>query len=107
MLQTADFGSIEGRENLRAAFGSLGYGSVHLSLDATITVDGDRATQECSIIMAKRAADRTTSGFVTTGRYTDSLVRTSDGWRFAHRYSVPDLGQEGMAAAYPSFDPEA
>ena len=66
------------------------YGIVHITTDPIIEIDGDRARQQCTLIVANRHRDRSAVTLGTTGRYDDELVRTSEGWRFAKRVAVLD-----------------
>jgi ketosteroid isomerase-like protein len=59
---------------------------VHATPDAIIKVNGDTATQVCTLIVTPVAAPGTAP--TVTGRYTDELVRTPDGWRFTRRTGV-------------------
>ncbi|RYE42690.1 MAG: nuclear transport factor 2 family protein [Hyphomicrobiales bacterium] len=67
-------------------------GFMHTTTDHLIEVDGNTAKQTCRLILSTKQPGRAigTSKWVTTGRYTDDLVRTEAGWRFARRYFVPD-----------------
>lgn len=57
---------------------------VHMTLHPIIEVNGDEATQECTLLLHDMSAG---SGKLTviTGRYSDELVRTAKGWLFKHR----------------------
>jgi len=73
------------------------YGIVHVTVDATVEVDGDRAVQDVTLLVISRpgpdaAPDRRTSRLRNTGRYHDELVRTPEGWRFARRTATLDGG---------------
>jgi uncharacterized protein (TIGR02246 family) len=59
---------------------------VHATTDAVISIDGDTAIQECTLILTPVAAAGTAP--TVTGRYTDHLVRRPEGWRFARRTVV-------------------
>jgi 3-phenylpropionate/cinnamic acid dioxygenase small subunit len=59
--------------------------TVHATTDAIVTLDGDRARQRCTLILALRRPDRSKVSLFATGRYDDELVRTADGWRFSRR----------------------
>lgn len=78
--------SVTGRDALVAMCRSTGWGTVHITADPTITVDGDRATQTCTLVLARRERDPDRSEFQLTGRYVDELVRTDAGWRFRARH---------------------
>ncbi|MTD53176.1 nuclear transport factor 2 family protein [Amycolatopsis pithecellobii] len=70
----------------------LSRGFVHITTDHHITVDGDTAQQTCTLILSKRSPGKEagSSVWVTAGRYSDTLRRTPEGWRFARRWFVPD-----------------
>lgn len=83
---------LEGAQALREFAAAAPYGSVHTTTDPVIEVDGDRAVQTCTLISARRTEDHQPVVFGGTGRYTDELVRTAAGWRFARRSCVVDGG---------------
>ena len=83
---------LEGASALREFAAAAPYGSVHITTDHVIEIDGDRALQTCTLISARRSEDRGPVAFGGTGRYTDELVRTPAGWRFAHRSCTLDGG---------------
>jgi uncharacterized protein (TIGR02246 family) len=64
---------------------------VHMTLNPIITVDGDRATHTCTMLIAVARQDRTRLAVASTGRYTDELVRTAAGWRFRRRTAIGDV----------------
>lgn len=82
---------ISGREALVKMSQATGYGFVHITTDPIIEVDGDRASQRCTVIIANRSRERDRVGIAMTGRYEDELVRTPDGWRFRRRTAVLDV----------------
>ena len=58
----------------------------HLVANHQVQVDGDTATHRCHL--QSQHVRRGTAGgdnFIVGGFYEDRLVRTSDGWRIAHR----------------------
>lgn len=60
--------------------------SQHIVSNHQVEVDGDTATHRC--YLHAQHIRRAASGgphYVVAGRYVDRLVRTSDGWRIAHR----------------------
>lgn len=77
--------SRRGREALTEFAGESAYGNVHITTDAIIEVDGDRARQRCTVLLAWRRKDRTKVLFQLTGRYDDELERLPQGWRFKRR----------------------
>lgn len=84
-----------GRDRLRQMQEAIGYGTVHLTSDHLIELDGDVATQRCTALLAGRSAGRETGSVVAnTGRYRDELVRTAEGWRFRRRTWIPDAESE-------------
>jgi hypothetical protein len=86
-----------GREQLAAVPELSGGQQVHFKTDPVIELHGDRATQVCTLILCRRLDGRL-SGF-TTGRYTDELVRSDDGWRFVRRTVLVDGAGEGKFPA--------
>jgi hypothetical protein len=74
-----------GREALGDFCRSTGWGILHMTLDPEVKVDGDRAEQRCNLLMLRRYESQEPPSVIATGRYTDSLVRTSEGWRFELR----------------------
>lgn len=82
--------TVRGRDDLRSMCRATGYGTVHMTTDPVIVVDGNRARQSCTLILGRRTADPKSSRFALTGRYDDELVRTAEGWRFANRVITLD-----------------
>lgn len=87
----------EGRSALAAMCRSVPYGIVHVTTDAVVEVDGDRATQDVTIMVLQRpkpdaSPDERTSRIERSGRYHDELVRTTEGWRFSRRTATLDGG---------------
>jgi uncharacterized protein (TIGR02246 family) len=73
------------------------YGIVHVTVDAIVEVDGDRAVQDITLLVVARPpadapADKRKSRLQRSGRYRDQLVRTPEGWRFARRTVTLDGG---------------
>jgi uncharacterized protein (TIGR02246 family) len=87
---------VAGRDGLAEMVRHTPYGVVHVTVDATVEVDGDRAVQNVTMVIlsrpAKDAAPGAHSKLSNTGRYRDELVRTADGWRFARRTATLDAG---------------
>lgn len=73
------------------AFAGKPRGTVHVTTDSVISLDGDEATQECTLILFRRARDGSSVRLETTGRYEDELVRTQGGWRFRRRSVLLDV----------------
>jgi len=89
--------STTGRAALAEMVRRTPYGIVHVTVDAIVEVDGDRAVQDVTLLVVARPrldapADKRTSRLQRTGRYHDELVRTPDGWRFARRTATLDGG---------------
>jgi uncharacterized protein (TIGR02246 family) len=87
---------VDGRAGLAEMVTRTGYGVVHVTVDATVEVDGDTAVQDVKLLVLARpgpdAAPGTTSKLTNSGRYHDTLVRTPEGWRFRQRTAVLDGG---------------
>ena len=95
---------VDGRDALAEMVRHTPYGVVHVTVDATVAVDGDRAVQDVTMLVLSRPhpeADPDAgpgarrSKLSNTGRYHDELVRTPEGWRFAHRTATLDAGFGG------------
>jgi uncharacterized protein (TIGR02246 family) len=88
--------SVSGRDGLAEMVRHTPYGVVHVTVDATVEVDGDKAVQDVKMLVLSRPGPDAASGARTTltnsGRYHDELVRTADGWRFTRRTAVLDGG---------------
>jgi 3-phenylpropionate/cinnamic acid dioxygenase small subunit len=76
---------VVGHRALASLCRSTGWGTVHATTDHMIDVVADEATQTCTLLLARRTRNPTTSSFSLTGRYHDRLVRTPSGWRFSMR----------------------
>ena len=86
VLEVVDQGvAYRGRDEIRAFCEARGWGYLHLTTDAVVTVDGDTAGQRCNLLMLRRWEDKRPPVLLSTGRYVDDVVRTPDGWRFRHR----------------------
>jgi uncharacterized protein (TIGR02246 family) len=73
------------------------FGIMHVTADATVEVEGDRAVQDVTLLVVNRPPvdappDKRRSRVQRSGRYHDELVRTPDGWRFARREATLDGG---------------
>ena len=78
---------LEGDAAIRAAMGQVSGDMayfVQINAPATIKVDGDRATAVSGIRECGKYADRD-EAMEVLGSYSDDLVRTADGWKFARR----------------------
>lgn len=62
----------------------------HVTADSVIDVDGDDATQKVFVLLYRRESADGSNEFFASGRYSDRLRRTADGWRFVHRTSYID-----------------
>jgi uncharacterized protein (TIGR02246 family) len=81
----------EGRESIEKLVQRIPYGTVHVTADAVIAIDGDEASQECTLLLCKRQKDRAETSYWLSGRYQDKLLRTDQGWRFSNRRALLDL----------------
>lgn len=79
-----------GRTQIAAACAAIGYGVVHATTDPVIAIDGDEAVQECTLLVVQRSRERAPQRLLASGRYRDRVVRTAEGWRFAHRLAMLD-----------------
>lgn len=96
-FQLDDDEPLRGHAALAAFHREIGFGKVHHTADHRIEVQGDRATQVCNLVLGGRTEARAVGSaqIENTGRYTDELVRTSDGWRFARRAWAADAKLAG------------
>lgn len=61
----------------------------HIVTNHQVTVSGDEATCRCYLqAQHVRKIDGRRQNYLVGGGYNDSLVRTEDGWRIAHRQLV-------------------
>ena len=73
----------------------------HLLGNISIQVSGDRATATCYLsAMHAGLGDYASDIFTVWGEYADQLIRTSEGWRIAHRtlttmHATGDIGLNG------------
>ena len=73
----------------------------HLLGNISIQVSGDRATATCYLsAMHAGLGDHASDIFTVWGEYADQLIRTSEGWRIAHRtlttmHATGDIGLNG------------
>jgi ketosteroid isomerase-like protein len=79
--------TLDGAAAIRGAltgfFAEMDY-VLQLNAPAVIDVDGDRAAARSGIREAGKSRGKD-EGFEFFGLYDDRLVRTADGWKFAHR----------------------
>jgi uncharacterized protein (TIGR02246 family) len=78
---------IAGHEALRDMCRSTPRTVGHVTVNAVVTVDGDRATQRCTLLVLDRSSP---PKLMATGSYDDDLVRTDEGWRFVRRVARLD-----------------
>jgi uncharacterized protein (TIGR02246 family) len=86
-----------GRAQLAEMVRGTPYGIVHVTVDAIVEVDGDRAVQDVTLLVVARPPEglprpERRSRLQRTGRYRDELVRTAEGWRFVRRTATLDGG---------------
>jgi len=95
-MEVAGGFAVAGRQGLEDMCRHTPYGVVHVTVDAIVEVDGDRATQDVTVLVLQRPEPGSVGGQLSslqrTGRYHDELVRTSEGWRFARRTITLDGG---------------
>jgi uncharacterized protein (TIGR02246 family) len=70
-----------GTEKIRKAIQKMPIGGTHIPGEASIEIDGDKATS------TSRFTYVPPEGAAITGTYNDQLVRTPHGWRFSLRQS--------------------
>ena len=63
-------------------------------------IDGDSAKQTATLILSKRVPDKSSFTVLTAGRYTDTLAKTADGWRFTRRRIELDIDISHIVAAF-------
>ncbi|MCA6091349.1 nuclear transport factor 2 family protein [Streptomyces sp. SCA3-4] len=80
--------------------------TVHLSTNAVIELDGDRATVRSAQLSTHVLADGSDGLFVSAGHVDNELVRTADGWRISASalrvvwtQGTPPRLPDGLAAA--------
>jgi uncharacterized protein (TIGR02246 family) len=91
VMEVAGGPSTSGRNDLAEMCRKIPWGVMHVTVDATVDVDGDSAKQHVALVVIRRAGRPQDKPQITsTGRYEDDLVRTPDGWRFARRRCTLD-----------------
>jgi hypothetical protein len=76
--------------------------SQHLVGNHEIDVTGDTATHRCYLQAQHiRAAAPGSPNYIVAGRYEDRLVRTSNGWRIAHRTLAVMWTEGNVTVAHP------
>ena len=84
-----------GRHDLAEMCRRVPWGIMHVTVDATVEVEGDSAKQHVALVVVGRAAKPGDKPkLMSTGRYEDDLVRTADGWLFARRSCTLDGWKE-------------
>lgn len=97
VMEVAGGFTASGREALEEMCRHTPYGTVHVTADATVEIDGERAVQDVTLLVLQRpkpdaGPGERTSSLQRSARYHDELVRTPDGWRFARRVASLDGG---------------
>jgi hypothetical protein len=80
-----------GCDELKKMMGALVFPTHHITTDAIVEVNGDEATQCCSLLLFGKPVGANDMGLLTTSRYSDQLVRTTEGWRFLSRVLRNDV----------------
>jgi uncharacterized protein (TIGR02246 family) len=96
-MEIAGGSTTSGREALAEMCRHTPYGILHVTVDATVDVDGDHAVQDVTLLVVTRPGpdaprEKRVSRVQRSGRYHDELVRTAEGWRFARRIASLDGG---------------
>lgn len=69
----------------------------HMVTNHVVTVQGDTATMFSYMVVQDRAAN----GSIGTATFTDALLRTPAGWRFARRTLAADANVQPLIDALP------
>ena len=85
-LKVGDREAIRGRAALGALFGPVPRGFRHVVTNVLIDGDGDHATSKAYFSAMPRGGGLIAS----TGVYSDTILKTSDGWLFSGRHYTPD-----------------
>jgi len=85
------------RASVKAVYGRIALYDVaprtkHVITSLVVDVDGTSATGRCSFSVLQGVVPGAPLQFVVAGRYFDRFERGPDGWRFADRLFVLDLG---------------
>jgi uncharacterized protein (TIGR02246 family) len=86
----------KGKAEIAALISAFPTGHIHATTDAVVRVDGDLATQRCTLICLGRRRDRGEQSVIATGRYADDFVRTASGWKFTKRLAALDVDLTAM-----------
>ena len=92
------------KDRVSSALGMLD-DSQHMVTNQQVILDGDTAT--CRTYLHAQHIRRAAPGgpnFIIAGRYEDSLVRTSAGWRIAQRRLVVMWREGNIAVVRPDAD---
>jgi uncharacterized protein (TIGR02246 family) len=97
VMEVAGGPTTTGRLALEEMVRHTPYGIVHVTVDAVVAVEGDRAVQDVTLLVVARPPvdaprDQRRSRVQRSGRYHDELARTPEGWRFARRTATLDGG---------------
>ncbi len=76
---------VQGRDALRQFVKGIPDDRHHVTTNEIIELDGDRATVRAYALVTKESPPVISS----LGEYEDTLSRTPEGWRFAHRTFTP------------------
>jgi len=80
-----------GRAALAEMCKNVPWGVMHVTVDPIITVDGDTAIQNVTLLVFSRPSGPGEKARISaTGRYLDTLVRSPDGWLFTSRECTLD-----------------
>jgi uncharacterized protein (TIGR02246 family) len=83
--------STTGRAALAEMCRNVPWGVMHVTVDPTVTIDGDTATQVVTLLVFSRPSGPGEKARVSsTARYVDTVVRTADGWLFSNRVCTID-----------------
>ena len=95
------WGTSKGPEGLRQAhafmLSTFAKDKRHVVTNHEITINGDRATMYCYLTVFDRKALAMTG----TATFTDELVRTPQGWRFARRTLRADPNVDAIIRSLP------
>jgi len=76
--------------------------SQHIVTNHQIVIDGDTATCRCYLhAQHVRRGVEGGDNYVIGGRYEDTMVRTAEGWRIAHRRLVAMWREGNVAVLHP------
>lgn len=96
VFHTINAPAATGRAEIKAFMEQIPPGIIHMTVAHVVEVNGDEAYVESSQINAWAAMDGLDSGFLTSGRTQDHLVRTHDGWRYRKKMASPDMAATSL-----------